>query len=127
MVEVNIFKWIYGAASDILNLTKYLFYEENPYYETSVAVGDILEGYYIIAWPVTIALFWVIMQWVVVIFLPISPIFKFQKSKKKDSCPLKVGLTDCPEMLVRSYQYSLLIIHEENRTHPLRGWSLNHA
>ena len=46
----------------MLNLTKYIFYRENSYYDTSVTVCDSLEGYYIIAWPVRIALFWVIMQ-----------------------------------------------------------------
>jgi hypothetical protein len=48
----------------MLNVTKYIFYRENSYYDTSVTVcdSDSLEGYYIIAWPVRIALFWVIMQ-----------------------------------------------------------------
>jgi hypothetical protein len=45
-------------------------------------------------------------------------------SSVKNSLPLSMGPIGCPETSVKNYQYTLLYIPEERRSHLLRGGSL---
>ena len=63
------------------------------------------------------ALFWAMMQRIVVVFnsgQPIDPIFKV----------LQIGPIDCPETSVRNYHYSLRNNPEDRSSQLLRGSSL---